>query len=143
MTSLQEELNAADFDRLVDFPEDLVEAEYISLIGADIAVERAEVALRHAHVRVVDVPVDDVSDCVAGVLAPADVVGQTAQHMRGRVQVQLERLVRTDATTVADFPDDALDIHRVTVRRKPDSIKPRRLGSRHRTNLCRQLIKLP
>ena len=114
MTSLQEELNAADFDRLVDFPEDLVEAEYISLIGADIAVERAEVALRHAHVRVVDVPVDDVSDCVAGVLAPADIVGQTAQYMRGRVQVQLERLVCTDATTVADFPNDALDTHRVT-----------------------------
>jgi hypothetical protein len=41
------------------------------------------------------------------------------------VQVQFERFVCADATTVADFPDDALDIHRVTVRLKPDTTEAR------------------
>src|SRR6187401_2242297 len=70
MTSLQQQLNAAYLDRLVDLAEDLVEAEYVSLIRADIAVKSAKVALRHADVRVVDVPVDDVGDCAVGMFAP-------------------------------------------------------------------------
>ena len=43
--SLQQQLHAADRDRLVDLPEQLVEAEHVAFGGADRPIERAEVAL--------------------------------------------------------------------------------------------------
>ena len=62
VAALQQQLIAADGDRLVDLAEDLLEAEHVAVGRADRTVERAEVAARDADVRVVDVAVDDVGD---------------------------------------------------------------------------------
>ena len=70
VAALQQQLHAADGDRLVDLPEQLVEAEHVAFGRADRPIERAEVALRHADVRVVDVAIDDVGDDAFGMLAP-------------------------------------------------------------------------
>ena len=90
--ALQQQLTAAERDRLVDLPEDLVEAEDVAFGRSDRTVERAEVAARDADVRVVDVAIDDVGDDAVGMLAGADLVGQPAEQRRRRVQVELERL---------------------------------------------------
>ena len=92
MAALQQQLHAADRDRLVDLPEDLVEPEHVAFGRSDRPVERAEVALRDADVRVVDVAVDDVGDDALGMLARADRVGQPAEQRRRRVPIELERL---------------------------------------------------
>ena len=62
VSALKQQLVAADGNRLVDLPEDLIEGEDVALAGADRTVERAEVAPRDADVRVVDVAIDDVGD---------------------------------------------------------------------------------
>ena len=92
VAALQQQLPAAERDRLVDLAEDLVEAEDVAFGRSDRPVERAEVAARNADVRVVDVAVDDVGDDPVGMLACADAVGETAKQRRRRVQVELERL---------------------------------------------------
>src|SRR5262245_13584358 len=85
MATLQEQLVAADGDGLVDLLEDLLEAEHIAFARSDWPVERAEVAARHADVRVVDVAVDDVRHDPLGVLASADRVGEPAKQLRWRM----------------------------------------------------------
>ena len=65
VAALQQQLHAADGDRFVDLPEQLVEAEDVALGRSDRPIERAEVALRDADVRVVDVAIDDVGDDAA------------------------------------------------------------------------------
>ena len=97
VAALQQQLHAADGDRLVDLAEQLVEAEHVAFRRSDRPVERAEVALRDADVRVVDVAVDDVGDDAVGVLAGADGVGQLAEERRRRRAIELERLVGVDA----------------------------------------------
>src|SRR5207245_7629094 len=52
-------------------------------------IERAELTVGDAHVRVVDVPVDDVGDHVLGVQAPPRPVGEVPQLEQGRALVQL------------------------------------------------------
>src|ERR671922_8161 len=52
VAALQQQLVAADGNRLVDFAQDLLEAEHVAVARADVAIERAEVTLRHADVRV-------------------------------------------------------------------------------------------
>ena len=54
-------------------------------LDPDRTIERAEVAPRDAHVRVVDVAVDDVGDDALGMLAGANGVGEPAEDVRGRV----------------------------------------------------------
>ena len=92
VAALQQQLHAAERDRLVDLAEDLLEAEHVALARSDRPVERAEVAARHADVRVVDVAVDDVGDDAVGMLARADAVGELAEQRQRRVVIQLERL---------------------------------------------------
>ena len=119
VAALQEQLHAADFDGLVNLPEDLLEAEHVAFARSDVAVERAEVALRHAHVRVVHVAVDDVGDRAIRMLAQADVVGKPAQHVRRRVQIQRERFVCAHAAAAADLADDGPEYSSsITVRAK-------------------------
>ena len=62
VAALQQQLAAAERDRLFDLPEDLVEPERVALRRSDGPIERAELAARDADVRVVDVAVDDVGD---------------------------------------------------------------------------------
>ena len=85
VAALQQELIAADRDRLVDLLEDLLEAEHVAFARSHRAIERAEVAARDADVRVVDVAVDDVGDDAFGMLAQADRVSETAEHMGRRL----------------------------------------------------------
>ena len=78
--TLQQQLNAAERDRLVDLAEDLLEAEHVSFGRPDRPIERAEVAARDADVRVVDVAIDDVGDESVGMLAGADLVGELSEQ---------------------------------------------------------------
>ena len=71
VAALQQQLHAADRDRLVDLAEQLVEAQDVAFRRSDGSIERAEVALRDADVRVVDVAVDDVGDDAVRMLARA------------------------------------------------------------------------
>src|SRR4051812_13457758 len=72
VATLQQQLIAADGNRLVDLPEDLLEAKDVTLRGSDRTIERAEVAARDADVGVVDVAVDDVRDDPLGMLPRAN-----------------------------------------------------------------------
>ena len=112
VAALQEQLHAADFDSLVNLPEDLREAEHVPFARSDVAVERAEVALRHAHVRVVHVAIDDVGDRPIRMLAQADLVGKPAQHVRRGVQIQRERFVCVHAAAAARPCRNVLNVHR-------------------------------
>ena len=109
VAALQQQLDAADGDRLVDLPEQLVEAEDVAFGRSDGPVERAEVALRDADVRVVDVAVDDVGDDAVGMLAGTDAIGEPSEQRRRRAAIELERLVRADALPRPDFRCDLID----------------------------------
>ena len=74
--ALEEDLVAAEGERLLDLGRELLLAEQVAFLRGQVAVERAERALGHAHVRVVDVAVDDVGDEPLGVQPLADGVGQ-------------------------------------------------------------------
>src|SRR5207245_10433238 len=76
---------------LVDLAADLLERQHVSLAVFRPTVERAELAVRHAHIRVVDVPVDDVRDDVLRVEAPARLISQAAQLEQRRALVQLQK----------------------------------------------------
>jgi hypothetical protein len=91
VATLEEELSAAERDRLVDFAEDLLERENVAFAGTDGAIERTEVTPRNADVRVVDVAVDDVGDDTFGMFLRAHSVGKLPEQRRRRVQIQLER----------------------------------------------------
>ena len=103
VTALQQQLSAAERDRLVDLAEDLSEAQHVSFRRADGPIERAEVAARNADVRVVDVAIDDVGDDPFGMLAGADLVGELPEQGRGRAQIQLERLGSIEPAAAANF----------------------------------------
>src|SRR4051812_43508633 len=79
MTALQQNLNATDRLALVDLRTDILEAQYIALPMFGPAVERAELAVGDADVRVIDVPVDDVGDHVFPVLPPPFGVSELSQ----------------------------------------------------------------
>ena len=93
VSSLQQELHAANGDRFVDLPEQLLEAEHVSVRRPDRPIERAEVALRDADVRVVHVAIDDVRHHALGVLARPHLVGELPEKRRRRVPVQRERIL--------------------------------------------------
>ena len=103
VASLEEQLDAADFDRLINLSEDLVEAEHVTLDRSHIAIERAEVALRDTDVRVVDVAVDDIGNSAIRMLAQTDLVGKATEHMRRRMPIERQCLVRADADAIADL----------------------------------------
>src|SRR5689334_12083012 len=77
--ALDEDLHPADGFELVDLAADLLERQHVSLGVLRPTVERAELAVRDADIRVVDVPVDDVRDDVLRVEAPARLIRQAAQ----------------------------------------------------------------
>src|SRR5206468_11987405 len=91
----------------------------------------AEVALRDADVRVVDVAVDDVRDDVAGILARANGVGEPAKERRRRGAVQLQRLVGADARARANLVSESGDARHdksAAFRRTTRGRAPRRTG---------------
>ena len=85
VAALHQEGRAAERERLLDLLEDHRLRQDVALARiARPAVEGAEVAVRDADVRVVDVPVDDERDLVRVRLAPAHLVGRAARPTRGR-----------------------------------------------------------
>ena len=111
VSALQQELHAAEPDRLVDLREDLVEAERVAFARSHRPVERAELAAGDADVRVVDVAVDDVGDDAVRVPAAADVVGEAAQQWRGRVAIERQRVVRRQTLAACDALGNPGDRH--------------------------------
>ena len=93
VAALQQQLVAADRDRLVDLAEDLLEAEDVAVRGPDRAIERAEVAAGDADIRVVDVTVDDVAHDTLGMLAAADRVGHAPEPIGRRRAIKQQRFV--------------------------------------------------
>ena len=79
VTALQQQLHAPDRDGLVDFPKQLVKTEHVTVVGPDRAVEGAERALGDAHIRVVDIAIDDVRDQSGRVLPGPDSVRKTTE----------------------------------------------------------------
>ena len=111
MPALQQQLDAAHVDGFVNLAEDLVEAEHVAAGGADIAIKRAEVAFGHAHVRVVDVAIDDVRHHRLGMLPRADAIGEVPEDVRRRLAIQLERLVGINARAIGDPPGEIGNVH--------------------------------
>ena len=109
VSSLQQELNAADGNRLVDLPEDLVETENVSIRRSHVSIERTEVAFRDADVRVVDVAIDDVGDDAVRVLARTHGVGQMSEQRCRRLAIERERLVDADARSGSNSLRDRFD----------------------------------
>ena len=108
--ALEQQLPAAERDRLVDLSEDLLEPEHVAFRRTHGPIERAEVAPGHADVRVVDVAIDDVGDDAVGVLAGADLVGQLAEERRRRAAVQLERVGRFEPSSIRSRRERSLTV---------------------------------
>src|SRR6266568_4631752 len=87
---LHQDLYTAERFELVDLAPDLLEREHVAFGVLGSPVERAELAVGHADVSVIDVPVDDVGDHVLGVQAPARLVRETAQLEQRGALVQLQ-----------------------------------------------------
>ena len=109
--ALEQQLHAADRNRLVDFAEQLLEPEHVPFRRSDRAIERTEVALRHADVRVVDVAIDDVRDDPFGMFAATDLVGETAEQRSRRDSIQVERLPGVNAAAGPNLRRNAIDGH--------------------------------
>src|SRR5438445_1666731 len=77
--TLHQDLHPAERLELLDLAADLLERQYVALGVLGPPVERAELAVGDADVRVVDVPVDDVRDGVLGVQPPPRLVRERAQ----------------------------------------------------------------
>ena len=109
MPALQQNLRAAQRERLLDLPVHLVERDDVGVGVLLGAVERAELAIDVADVRVVDVAVNDVGDDLvaaavvgAGLGELAAAVGQRAEFFERQV-IKPQRLGPVDALAVPDF----------------------------------------
>ncbi len=91
---LQQDLHAAQVDRLLELLAELVARQDVALgLVGGRAVEVAELAARDADVRVVDVAIDDVGDDALRVEHPAPGVGGGAQLQHRRLGVKAHRLL--------------------------------------------------
>ncbi|EGJ75436.1 hypothetical protein STTU_2647 [Streptomyces sp. Tu6071] len=111
--ALEHDLRAAELDGLRAAAQDVVQVAappLLRVLGG--GVEGAELAGRHADVRVVDVALDDVRRDVlrTGVAAAADRVGGGAERMQRRVAVEVERLLGGDATACGGTVEDGLKV---------------------------------
>ncbi len=96
VAALHQERRAAERERLLDLAEDDRLRQDVALARvARLAIEGAEVAVGHADVRVVDVPVDDERDLVGIRPAPAQLVrGGADRDQVARAQQRDGRVVR-------------------------------------------------
>jgi len=94
VSALKQDLHAADGLALVDLGADLLEAQHVAFVVLGAAIERAELAIGHADVGVVDVPVDDIGDHVLRVLPPPLGVGQPAQLEERSLLVEREIILK-------------------------------------------------
>ena len=118
VAALHEQARAADRERLLDLLEDDRLREQIALARvARPPVERAEVAVRVADVRVVEVPVDDERDPLGVVLAVADLVRDAADGDEVARAEQLDRLLVREALALDRLLEDPA-VHRDATRRR-------------------------
>jgi hypothetical protein len=110
--ALHQELPAAEVGRLLDPPVDLLARQDVRALRAGTPVERAEPAVRDAHVRRVQVAVDDVRDDRLGVQPAAHEVREEAERQHVGVVVEEERFRCVDAQAVLDPAGDPIDLGR-------------------------------
>src|SRR5215210_644166 len=104
VAALHEQPGAADRERLLDLLEDDRLGQQVALARvARAAVEGAEVAVRVADVRVVEVSVDDERDPRRVALAVADLVGDAADGHEVAAAEELECVLVGDAVTRASL----------------------------------------
>src|SRR4051794_13079249 len=126
VTALEHHLGGAECDRLAAPPQDLLGVVRPALGVLGRAVERTELAGRHADVGVVDVAIDDVRDDAVGVAPAPDRVRGLAQRMQRRVGVEQQRLVGADPPAVGRTLQDVVElpvsthVPEGTGRRKPE-----------------------
>ncbi len=124
VAALKQDLHPADGLALVNLPTDLLVTQDVPLVMLGPAVERAELAIGHAHVGVVDVPVDDVGDDVLRVQPPALGVRQAAQLEQAGPLVKLE--------IVPELAGGAIDGHQAAVMKESDPSGTRPSAARRR-----------
>ncbi len=115
MPALHEDLDAADGGEFVEFLVDLLVGEDV-MVGVLLgAVERAELAVHVADVRVIDVAVDDVGDDLVAVAVVGSGLGLVAAGVGERgevggrgVTIDFERLGLGNAFAGEDFGDDGI-----------------------------------
>jgi len=90
VSSLHQDLDAADRLELVDLAADFLERQQVPLGMFGAPIERAELAVGDAHVCVVDVSVDDVRDDVLGMQLPSDIIREPAQLEQRGALVEFE-----------------------------------------------------
>src|ERR1044072_6281965 len=79
-SSLHKHAGAAERDRLVDLFANGLDWLHIGIWRAGPAIERAERADDVADIRVVDIPIDDAGDHVAGMATLTNLVGRIANR---------------------------------------------------------------
>src|SRR5262245_6156183 len=113
--ALHEEGRAAERERLLDLLVDDRLREEVALARvAGPAVERAEVAVRVADVRVVQVPVDDERDPVRVSLARAELLGGAAHRHEVAALEERQRVGVRDPLAGERLVEDLGDAHAVT-----------------------------
>ena len=90
---LEENAGAATGDGLRDLGRDLIEGQNVGFGVLDGSVERTETAAVDAHVRVVDVAIDDVGGDVIGILA-------TAHRVRRLAELEQPAMIKKDLDLV-------------------------------------------
>ena len=93
--ALHQDLHRAERLGLVDLGADLLVRERPSFGVLGAAVERAEPAVGHAHVGVVDVAVDDVGDDVVGMLLAPHAIGFGAEFEQRGVGIEVEKIAHS------------------------------------------------
>ena len=113
MAALHENLDAADRRQFVELLVDLVERQDVMIVVALGAVERAELAVHVADVRVVDVAVDDVGDDLVALAIVGGGLGLVAAGIGERgevggpgVVVDFQRLGLGNALAGQDLGND-------------------------------------
>ena len=99
MPALHQNLHTARGRKLVEFLVDLFERKNVVIFVALRPIKRAELAIHIANVRVIDVPVGDVSYDLASAAAVTFFLGQVSPHVCQRAEflqrqrIQLDRFV--------------------------------------------------
>ena len=107
------------------FCAELLAREHVALVVPDRAVERAEAARGRAHVRVVDVAVDDVRDDAVADAAPCG--GASAARPSScnrRLGTEPHRVLEAEPAAVRGYVEQRVD--RGAVRRRRSALAPRR-----------------
>ena len=110
VAALHEQAGAADRERLLDLLEDDGLREQVALaLVARPAVEGAEVAVRDADVRVVEVPVDDERDPTRVVQPVPDLVRHASDRDEVAGAQERDRVLVRDPLAVARLGEHVVD----------------------------------